>query len=99
MIVGIQIILPGNGMKQKKSEAGGETPTVLLRYVNIYFRRRYLAGDGSMEVQRSPSFCAPGLVKFVPAVARLSCLALPESFLTMFAQNIGDLCTGVHWVL
>ena len=40
-------------------------------------------------------FCAPGLVKFVPAVARLFCLALPGSFLTMFAQNKGDLCTGL----
>ena len=28
-------------------------------------------------VQRSPLFCAPGLVKFVTAVARLFCLALP----------------------
>ena len=37
-------------------------------------------------VQRS-LFCAPGLVKFVPAVARLFCLALPVSFLNMFAQN------------
>ena len=37
-------------------------------------------------------FCALGLVKFVPAVARLLCLALPGSFLTMFAQNKGDLC-------
>ena len=44
-------------------------------------------------VQRSPLFCAPGLVKFIPAVARLFCLALPGSFLTMFAQNKGDLCT------
>ena len=43
-------------------------------------------------LQRSPLLCAPGLVKFVPAVARLFCLALPESFLTMFAQNKGDLC-------
>ena len=45
-----------------------------------------------MLVQRSPLFCAPGLVKFVPAVARLFCLALPGSFLTMFAQNKGDPC-------
>ena len=43
-------------------------------------------------VQRSPLFYAPGLVKFVPDVARLICLALPGSFLTMFAQNKGDLC-------
>ena len=43
-------------------------------------------------LQRSPLFCAPSLVKFVPAVARLFCLALPGSFLTMFAQNKGDLC-------
>ena len=46
-------------------------------------------------VQRSPLFCAPGLVKYVPAVARLFCLALPGSFLTMFAQNKGDLCTYI----
>ena len=32
-------------------------------------------------------------MKFVPAVARLFCLALPGSFLTMFAQNKGELCT------
>ena len=45
------------------------------------------------HVQRSPLFCPPGLVKFVPAVARLFCLALPGSFLKMcFAQNKGDLC-------
>ena len=31
-------------------------------------------------------------MKFVPAVARLFCLALPGSFLTMLAQNKGDLC-------
>ena len=46
----------------------------------------------SLHVQRSPLFCAPGLVKFVPAVARLFCLALPGSFLTMFVQNKGDPC-------
>ena len=38
-------------------------------------------------------FFVRGLVKFVPAVARLFCLALPGSFLTMFAQNKGDLCS------
>ena len=35
-------------------------------------------------------------MKFVPAVARLFCLALPESFLTMFEQNKGDLCTSAR---
>ena len=45
-----------------------------------------------MQLQRSPLLCAPGLVKFVPAVARLVCLALPGSFLTMLAHNKGDLC-------
>ena len=51
-------------------------------------------GNGHMcSVQRSPLFCAPGLVKFVPAVARLFCLALPGSFVTIFAQNKGDLST------
>ena len=44
--------------------------------------------DGIFEhLQRSPLFCAPGLVKFVPAVARLFCLALPVSFLTMFCAE------------
>ena len=34
------------------------------------------------------SDCTPGLVKFVPSVARLFCLALPGSFLTTcFAHN------------
>ena len=45
------------------------------------------------HIQRSPLLCAPGLVKFVPAVARLYCLAMPGSFLDMFAQNKVDLCT------
>ena len=44
------------------------------------------------NLQRSPLFCAPGLVKFVTAVATLFCLALPGSFLNVFAQNKGDLC-------
>ena len=48
------------------------------------------------RMQRSPLLCAPGLVKFAPAVARLVCLALPGSFLDMFAQNKGDLCTGLE---
>ena len=47
---------------------------------------------GTDQIQRSPLFCAPGLVKFVPSVARLFCLALPGSFLTMFAQNKEELC-------
>ena len=34
-------------------------------------------------------------MKFVPAVARLLCLALPGFFLTMFAQNKGALCTEI----
>ena len=46
-------------------------------------------------IQRSPLFFAPGLVKIVPAVARLFCLALPGPFLTMFAQNKEDLCSSV----
>ena len=45
------------------------------------------------QLHRYPLFCAPGLVRFVPAVARLLfCPALPGSFLTMFAQNKEDLC-------
>ena len=43
-------------------------------------------------VQISTFICTPGLVKFVPAVARLFCLALSGSFLTMFAQNKVDFC-------
>ena len=39
-------------------------------------------------VQRSPLFCAPSLVKLAPAVARLFCLALPGSFLTMFCAEL-----------
>ena len=42
-------------------------------------------------IQRSTLFCAPGLVTFVPAVARLFCPALPGSL--CFAQNEVDLCT------
>ena len=49
--------------------------------------------ERARALQRSPLFCAPGLVKFVPTVARLFCLAVPGSFLTMFAQNKGDLCS------
>ena len=45
------------------------------------------------KLQRSPLLCTPGLVKFVLAIARLFCMALPGSFLTMLAQNKGDLCT------
>ena len=45
-------------------------------------------------VQRSTLISAPGLVKFVPAVARLFWPALHGSFLTMLAQNKVDLCTG-----
>ena len=37
-------------------------------------------------------FCAPGSVKFLPAVARLFCLAVPGSFLMYFAQNKVQLC-------
>ena len=51
-----------------------------------------LEPDVVFILQSSPLLCAPGLVKFVPAVARLFCLALPGSFLDMFAQNKGDLC-------
>ena len=37
-------------------------------------------------VQRSTSLCAPGLVKFVPAVAILIFLALLWSFLTNYKE-------------
>ena len=37
----------GEGAERRRGRQGGETPTVLLLYVNIYFRRRYPAGDGS----------------------------------------------------
>ena len=46
----------------------------------------------AVHEQRLSLSCAQGLVKFAPAVARLFCLVLPGSFLTMFAQNKGDLC-------
>ena len=59
-------------------------PNMLLVAKIVYFE----------IVQRSPLLCAPGLVKFTPAVAYLLCLALPGSFLNMFAQNKGDLCSG-----
>ena len=39
------------------------------------------------DIQRSPLFYAPGLVKFVPAVARLFCLALPGSFLNVLCAE------------
>ena len=55
-------------------------------------------GQDSYDIQRSPLFCAPGLVKFVPAVARLFCLALPGSFLTMLVQNNGDPCSLANYV-
>ena len=38
-------------------------------------------------VQRYPSLRAPNLVNFVPAIARLFCLALPGFFLTMFCAE------------
>ena len=53
----------------------------------------YPASTKCARIQRSSLFCAPGSVKFVPAVARLLCLALPGSFLTMFVQYKEDLCT------
>ena len=57
-------------------------PNMLLVAKIVYFE----------IVQRSPLLCAPGLVMFAPAVARLFCLALPWSYLYMFAQNKGDIC-------
>ena len=35
---------------------------------------------------------------FVPAVARLFCLALPGSFLTLFVKNKGDLCINLFLI-
>ena len=61
---------------------------------NMYCYIKFLTNVPSLNVQWSPLLCAPGLVKFVPAVARLFCLARPGSSLTMFAQNKGDLCTS-----
>ena len=40
-----------------------------------------------LVVQGSTLLCAPGLVKFVPAVARLFCLALPGSFLNVLCAE------------
>ena len=39
-------------------------------------------------VQGSTSFCAPDLVKFVPAVARQFCLALSGSFLNVLCAEL-----------
>ena len=47
-------------------------------------------GASVNHVQRSPLFCAPGLVKFVPAVARLFCLALPGSFLNVLCAELSQ---------
>ena len=60
--------------------------------MNIYFRFIVLTDPGSnppyyLSVQRSPLSCAPGLVKYVPAVARLFCLALSGSCLNVFCTE------------
>ena len=41
----------------------------------------------SFQLQGSTLFCAPGLVKFVPAVARLFCVPLPGSFLNVLCAE------------
>ena len=46
------------------------------------------------NVQRSPLFCAPGLVKFVPAVAYHFCLALPAAFTQPGAHLLAKPCTA-----
>ena len=52
----------------------------LENYYDNFIRKKQV-------IQRSLLFCAPGLVKFVTAVAKLFCLALLGSFLTMkFAE-------------
>ena len=65
----------------------------------IFLNRFDVLKFAMCSIQRSPLLCAPGLVKFVPAVARLFCLALPGSFLTMFAQNKVELCRGTKYLL
>ena len=40
-----------------------------------------------LHIQRSTLSCTPGLVKFVPAVARLFCLVLPGSFFNMLCAE------------
>ena len=42
------------------------------------------------ELPRCTLLCAPGLVKFVPAVSYLLCMALPGSY---FANFLVDLCS------
>ena len=82
-------LLPGIwlGEQQTIGRNGVEGSRESEMVVNALFYR-------SIEgILRYPSLCAPSLVKFVPAIARLFCLALPWSFLTMFAQNKGDLCS------
>ena len=87
-------------MQNMRKELQGQEPDIVPQIdAAIILDRKVcykMSRDGNFIVQslqRSPLFCAPSLVKFVPAVARLFCLALPGSFLTMFAHNKGDLCT------
>ena len=66
---------------------GCSTPSHVLGrcpLFNLGLHRNVIVGFVLWAYYKSP---------FVPAVARLFCLALPGSFLTMFAQNKGDLCT------
>ena len=71
--------------------------SVFLASATPFFTQQNVPTAGARarrrNLQRSPLLCAPGLVKFTPAVAYLLCLALPGSFLNMFAQNKGDLCS------
>ena len=59
----------------------------LLWYVAVSGIVSHICPSTDSALQRSPLFSAPGLVKFVPAEARLFCLALPGSFLTMLARR------------
>ena len=47
---------------------------------NLVRRATATKAKGNVTVQRSPLLCAPGWVKFVPALPTLFCLVLPGSF-------------------
>ena len=67
--------------------------------------RKHLCGDstgfeqGSLIIQRGDLSFVRGLVKFVPALAYLFCLALPGSWLARFTNLLRDLCIGAYFPL
>ena len=56
-----------------------KTRYVEMKYVHLLVQRLIFTGP--------TLFCATGLVKFVPAVARLFCPALPGSFLNVLCEE------------